>query len=51
MNGMRKHELLLLQQLLLAEITQEDYRKLLAKAGCYVDEARNYVPKRMGLNL
>lgn len=38
MNGMRKHELLLLQQLLLAEITQEDYRKLLAKAGCYVDD-------------
>lgn len=39
MNGMRKHELLLLQQLLIAEVTQADYCERLTKAGCYVDDA------------
>lgn len=38
-NGLRKHELLLLNALLNGELTDEQYVQILKEAGCYVNEA------------
>lgn len=38
-NGLRKHELLLLNALLCSAVTLEQYNKILKEAGCYINEA------------
>lgn len=38
-NGLRKHELLLLNSLLQGELTDEQYVQILKEAGCYINDA------------